>query len=74
MPLIRGPEGIQSFGKGSFYTKLGMASKHCLEQSQARAPEQLLLDLSDKPHLAILGSQAIDLACYDQLIQGGVAQ
>jgi hypothetical protein len=45
--------------------------KHCLEHAEASPAEQPLLDLSDKPHLAILGSQAIDLACYDQLSEPG---
>jgi transposase len=48
--------------------------KHCLEHASADSPGRPLLDLSDKPHLAILGSQAIDLACYDQLIARGGAQ
>jgi hypothetical protein len=48
--------------------------KHCLEHASATPPARPLLDLSDKPHLAILGSQVIDLACYDQLIGRGVVQ
>ena len=45
---------------------------HCLQQ--ATQPQQLtlpLLDLSDQPHLAVVGSQPITLAQYDQLLTGG---
>lgn len=47
--------------------------KQCLEQLQSGPVVQGSLDLSDKPHLAALGSQSIDLACYEQLITKGVA-
>lgn len=48
--------------------------KHCLEHLQSDPAVWPVLDLSDKPQLAMLGSQAIGLACYDQLIERGVAQ
>jgi len=47
--------------------------KHCLAYLQSEPGVQVCLDLSDKPHLAALGSQAIDLTCYEQLITKGVA-
>lgn len=47
--------------------------KHCLAHLQSGPVVQGSLDLSDKPHLAALRSQAIDLACYEQLIEKGVA-
>jgi len=46
--------------------------KHCLEHLQAPSAALPLLDLSDKPHLALLGSQPIELARYDQLVERGV--
>jgi len=46
----------------------------CLEHLQNPTPLLPLLDLADKPHLAGVGTQAIDLTCYDQLIERGVAQ
>ncbi|MFL5665872.1 MAG: IS21 family transposase [Ktedonobacteraceae bacterium] len=46
----------------------------CLEQLQAPTPPRSLLDLSTKPHLAEVGTQAIDLTCYEQLIDRKVAQ
>jgi hypothetical protein len=48
--------------------------KLCLEQLQAPTPILPLLDLTDKPHLAGVGTQAVDLTCYDQLIERGLAQ
>jgi len=48
--------------------------KLCLEQLQAPTPTLPLLDLTDKPHLAGVGTQAVDLTCYDQLIERGLAQ
>ena len=47
--------------------------KHCLVCLQSEPVVQGSLDLSNKPHLAALGSQAIDLACYEQLIEKGAA-
>lgn len=46
--------------------------KHCLEHLHAPDAALPLLDLSDKPHLVALGSQPIDLGCYDQLVERGV--
>lgn len=46
--------------------------KHCLEHLQEPSPLLPLLDLSDKPHLAALGNQPIELARYDQLVERGV--
>jgi transposase len=48
--------------------------KLCLEQLQMPTPPQSLLDLSAKPHLAEVGQQAVDLTCYEQLIDRKVAQ
>jgi hypothetical protein len=48
--------------------------KLCLEQLQAPTSVLPLLDLADKPHLAGVGTQAVDLTCYDQLIERGMAQ
>jgi transposase len=43
----------------------------CLHQIQH--PDQLraALDLTDQPHLAHVGTQPIDLHCYDRLLPGG---
>ena len=46
--------------------------KHCLEHLETPSTSVPLLDLSDKPHLAALGNQPIDLARYDQLVESGV--
>lgn len=46
---------------------------HCLLSLQSVPVVPNSLDLSAQPSLAALGSQAIDLACYEQLIQKGVA-
>ncbi len=46
------------------------AVTHCLHQ--LTQPQQLtlpLLDLSDKPHLAAVGSQPLDLHAYEQLLE-----
>ena len=43
--------------------------KHCLEHPHVEAPPLPLLDLSDKPHLALVGTQPLDLHCYDQLLE-----
>jgi hypothetical protein len=43
--------------------------KHCLDYPPVEARALPLLDLSDKPHLALVGSQPIDLESYDQLIE-----
>lgn len=48
--------------------------KLCLEQLQAPTPSHLPLDLSSKPHLAAVGSQSVDLTCYDQLYERKRAQ
>ena len=47
--------------------------KLCLEQLQVPTPQSALLDLTNTPHLAAVGSQAVDLTCYDQLIERSVA-
>ena len=47
--------------------------KLCLEQLQVPPPSQSLLDLTITPHLAEVGTQAVDLTCYDQLIERSVA-
>jgi len=46
--------------------------KHCLEYLQRPSTALPLLDLADKPHLATLGNQPLDLARYDQLVERGV--
>jgi transposase len=46
--------------------------KHCLEHLEVPISAVPLLDLTDKPHLAALGSQPIELACYEQLVERGV--
>jgi hypothetical protein len=46
--------------------------KHCLEHLESPSTAVPLLDLADKPHLAALGNQPIDLARYDQLVEGGM--
>ncbi len=48
--------------------------KLCLEQLQVPTPPKSLLDLTNKPHLAEVGTQAVDLTCYEQLIERSVAQ
>ena len=48
--------------------------KLCLEQLPAPTPARSLLDLTNKPHLAEVGTQAVDLTCYEQLIERRVAQ
>lgn len=47
--------------------------KLCLEQLQVPTPARSLLDLSNKPHLAEVGTQAVDLTCYEQLLERKVA-
>lgn len=46
--------------------------KHCLEHLDVPNLPLPLLDLSDKPHLAVMGSQPIELARYEQLVERGV--
>jgi len=46
----------------------------CLEQLQAPPSVLPLLDLTDKPYLAQIGTQAVDLTCYEQLIERGMSQ
>ncbi len=48
--------------------------KLCLEQLQVPTPPKSLLDLTNTPHLAEVGTQAVDLTCYEQLIERRVAQ
>ena len=48
--------------------------KLCLEQLQVPTPPKSLLDLTNKPHLAEVGTQAVDLTCYEQLIERSVTQ
>jgi hypothetical protein len=43
--------------------------KHCLEHLGEQADRAPLLDLTDRPHLALVGSQPLDLHCYDQLLE-----
>ncbi len=43
--------------------------KHCLEHLGQKADRAPLLDLTDRPHLALVGTQPIDLHCYDQLLE-----
>jgi len=43
--------------------------KLCLEQLQVPTLPKSLLDLSNQPHLAEGGTQAVDLTCYEQLIE-----
>ena len=43
--------------------------KHCLEHLGEQANRAPLLDLTDKPYLALLGNQPLDLGRYDQLIE-----
>jgi hypothetical protein len=43
--------------------------KHCLEHLGEQADRAPLLDLTDKPHLALVGNQPLDLGRYDQLIE-----
>ncbi len=47
--------------------------KLCLEQLQVPTPQSTLLDLTNQPHLAEIGTQAVDLTCYEQLIARKVA-
>jgi transposase len=42
---------------------------HCLEHLHAPLTDPRLLDLSDKPQLARVGSQPLDLQVYDQLVE-----
>ncbi len=46
----------------------------CLEQLQTPTPPTSPLDLTTKPHLAQVGTQAVDLTCYEQLIERRMAQ
>jgi hypothetical protein len=41
----------------------------CLHQLQHRAQPLPALDLSDQPHLLGIGTQPLDLGCYDQLLR-----
>ncbi|HET8852993.1 MAG TPA: hypothetical protein VFN02_10740 [Ktedonobacteraceae bacterium] len=41
--------------------------QHCLEHLGQEADRVPLLDLTDRPHLALVGTQPLDLHCYDQL-------
>ena len=43
--------------------------KHCLEHLGQEADRTPLLDLTDRPHLALVGNQPLDLGCYDQLLE-----
>ncbi|GAB4193685.1 MAG: hypothetical protein OHK0022_08830 [Roseiflexaceae bacterium] len=43
----------------------------CLQQLLHPAPVTATLDLRDRPHLAAIGSQAIDLSVYERLLSGG---
>jgi hypothetical protein len=43
--------------------------KHCLNQLQTPSVEVVPLDLAEKPHLAKVCAQPVDLACYEQLIE-----
>lgn len=47
--------------------------KLCLEQLQVPTPQSTLLDLTNQPHLAEVGTQTVDLTCYEQLIARKVA-
>jgi len=42
---------------------------HCLQHLGEPPRHTVLLDLSDRPHLAEVGSQPIDLESYDQLLE-----
>src|SRR5947209_1400543 len=42
---------------------------HCLQHLGEPPRHTVLLDLSDRPHLADVGSQPIDLESYDQLLE-----
>lgn len=42
---------------------------HCLQHLGEPQQSVVLLDLSDRPHLAEVGSQPIDLRSYDQLLE-----
>jgi hypothetical protein len=42
---------------------------HCLQHRGEPPRPTVLLDLSDYPHLAEVGSQPIDLESYDQLLE-----
>jgi hypothetical protein len=44
--------------------------KLCLDQLLHPEPTFSSLDLSDRPRLVAIGSQAIDLTRYDQLLEG----
>ena len=43
----------------------------CLRQLLQPQPEVLILDLSDRPHLAPIGAQPLNLSRYDQLLGAG---
>jgi len=43
--------------------------RHCLQHLGEPPRHTVLLDLSDRPHLAEVGSQPIDLESYDQLLE-----
>jgi hypothetical protein len=43
--------------------------RQCLHQLTTPSPTVALLDLSTRPQLAQLGSQSVDLNCYDQLLE-----
>ena len=42
---------------------------HCLHQLEQPSMPLPLLDLSDKPHLATVGTQPLDLQRYEQLVE-----
>ncbi len=46
--------------------------KHCLEHQGKPAAPMPLLDLTDRPHLALVGNQPVNLHCYDQLLERSV--
>jgi hypothetical protein len=47
--------------------------KHCLEHLGKSAAPLPRLDLTDHPHLALVGNQPVDLSCYDHLLGRGVS-
>ena len=51
-----------------------MASNSAWSSYKCQRLESALLDLSNTPQLAEVGTQAVDLTCYEQLIERSVAQ
>ena len=45
--------------------------KLCLNHLLHPTPEQVTLDLTDRPKLVNVGNQPVQLSCYDQLLAGG---